>query len=145
MMHALFAVVLLVGDLFHPFHVFPVDGSRNGNMRHGGGGGGAMPMFDLWRAPDHVARFDVFYRASPYLCPANASGHDQVLPGRVRVPGGSGPWLEGDRRPGKGRRISGRKQRVDTDMAGKECGRPCAGSQRTGPRDRLRRVIGFGG
>src|SRR5438034_93351 len=49
MMHALFAVVLLVGDLFHPFNVFPVDGSRNGDMRHGGGGGGAVPMFDLWR------------------------------------------------------------------------------------------------
>jgi hypothetical protein len=84
-------MVLLVGDLFHPFHVFPLDGSRNGDMRHGGGGGGAVPMFDLWRAPDHVARFDFLYRASPYLCPANASRHDQVLPGRVRVPSGSSP------------------------------------------------------
>jgi hypothetical protein len=38
MIHSLFAVVLLVGDLFHPFNVFPVERSRNGDMRHGGGG-----------------------------------------------------------------------------------------------------------
>jgi len=29
MMHALFAVVLLVGDLFHPCNVFPVDAHRS--------------------------------------------------------------------------------------------------------------------
>ena len=81
-------------------------------------------MFDLWRAPDHVSRFDFLYRASPCLCPANASGHDQVLPCWVRVPSGPGPWLEGDIRTGKRRRIIGRKQRVDTDMAGKKFGRP---------------------
>src|SRR5262245_23876348 len=38
MIHALSAVVLLVGDLFHPCNVIPVDCSRNGDMRHGGGG-----------------------------------------------------------------------------------------------------------
>ena len=69
----------------------------------------------------------VLYRASPCLCPANASGHDQVLPCRVHVPGGSGPWLEGDIRTGNVRRIIGRKQRVDTDMAGKKFGRPFRG------------------
>jgi hypothetical protein len=81
-------------------------------------------MFYLWRAPDHVSRFDFLYRASPFLCPANASGHDQVLPCRVNVPCGSGPWLEGDIRTGKVRRIICRKQRVDTDIAGKKFGRP---------------------
>jgi len=37
MMHALFAVVLLVGDLFHPCNVFAVECSREGDMRHRGG------------------------------------------------------------------------------------------------------------
>ena len=35
---SLSSAVLLVGDLFQPFNVFPIDGSRNGDMRHGGGG-----------------------------------------------------------------------------------------------------------
>ena len=43
-MPALFAVVLRVGDLFHPCNVFPVECARNGDMRHGGGGGGAVPI-----------------------------------------------------------------------------------------------------
>src|SRR5262249_20302827 len=119
--------------------------SRNGDMRHGGGGGGAVPMFYLWWAPDHVSRFDFLYRASPCLCLANASGHHQVLTCRVHVPRRSGPWLEGHIRTGKVRRIICRKQRVDTDIAGKKFGRPCDGSQRTGPRYRLRRFVCFGG
>jgi hypothetical protein len=93
-------------------------------------------MFDLWRAPDHVSRFDFLYRASPCLCPANASGHDQVLPCRVHVPCGSGPWLEGDIRPGKGRRIIGRKQTVYTDMTGKKFGRPIRRTLRSSPKYR---------
>ena len=81
-------------------------------------------MFDLWRAPDHVSGFDFLYRASPCLCPANASGHDQVLPCRVHVPCGSGPWLEGDIRTGKVRRIIYRKQTVYTDITGKNSAGP---------------------
>lgn len=38
MIVSLFAVVLLVGNLFHPFNVFAVDCSRDGNMSHCGGG-----------------------------------------------------------------------------------------------------------
>ena len=33
-----FSIVLLVGDLFHPHDVFAVEGSRDGDMRHCGGG-----------------------------------------------------------------------------------------------------------
>ena len=101
-------------------------------------------MFDLWRTPDHVSRGDVLYRASPYLGPANASGHDEVLPCRVRVPRGSGPWLKGDIRPGKVRRIIGRKQTVDTDMTGKKFGRPMGRTLRSSPKDRVRRFVCVG-
>ena len=38
MIALLFAVVLPVGDLFHPFNVFAVDHPRDGDMRHCGGG-----------------------------------------------------------------------------------------------------------
>jgi hypothetical protein len=31
---SLFAIVLIVCNLFHPFNVLAVDCSRNGNMRH---------------------------------------------------------------------------------------------------------------
>src|SRR5256712_13314707 len=65
MMHALFAVVLLVGDLFHPCNVFPVDGSRNGDMCHGGGGGGGVPMFDPWRGPEYTTPPFILSCASP--------------------------------------------------------------------------------
>ena len=102
-------------------------------------------MFDLWWAPDHVSRFDFLYRASPCLCPANASGHDQVLPCRVHVPGGSGPWLKGDIRTGKVRRIICRKQTVYTDITGKKFGRPIERTLRSSPKYRLRRFVGFGG
>src|SRR3989442_10560260 len=71
MMHALFAVVLLVGDLFHPCNVFPVDGSRNGDMCHGGGGGGAVPMFYLWRAPDNASPLFFLFLGPPPPCSAH--------------------------------------------------------------------------
>jgi hypothetical protein len=102
-------------------------------------------MFYLWRAPDHVSRFDFLYRASPFLCPANASRNDQALPCRVRVPSGSGPWLEGDIRSGKVRRIIGRKQTVYTDVTGKKFGRPIERTLRSSPKYRLRRFVGCGG
>ncbi len=92
-----------------------------------------MPVFYLWRAPDHVSRFDFFYRASPLLCPANTRGNENVLPCRMDVPGGSGPRLESDIRTGKVRRFIGREQTVDTGIAGKEFGRPIKRSQRSSP------------
>lgn len=38
MLTSLFAGVVRVGDLFQPFNVLAVDCSRDGDMRHGGGG-----------------------------------------------------------------------------------------------------------
>src|SRR2546426_7715480 len=84
MLHALFAVVLLVGDLFHPCNVFPVDGSRNGDMCHGGGGGGAVPMFYLWRGPEHPSPLFFLSLGPPRLCSGQNTGHHQGLPRRGR-------------------------------------------------------------
>src|SRR2546428_2730116 len=78
MMHALFAVVLLVGDLFHPCNVFPVDGSRNGDMCHGGGGGGAVAMFYLWRAPKTPSPLYCLFPAPPLPLAAQYHPHRQV-------------------------------------------------------------------
>jgi len=117
MIPSLFAAVLLVGDLFHPFNVFAVEGSRDGDMRHRGGGRGSAPMLYLWRAPDHVARPDLLNFAFPFPGSSNAGGHEQVLSCRVNVPGGSGPRLEGDIGAGKGRRILCREQGVNTDIS----------------------------
>src|SRR5215510_15230247 len=98
-------------------------------------------MFDLWRAPDHVSRGDFLYWASPCLCPANASGHDQVLPCRVSMPSGSGPWLKSDIRTGKVRSIIYRKQTVYTDITGKKFGGPNGRNLRSRQKYRLRRLV----
>ena len=95
-------------------------------------------MFYVWRAPDHVARFDFLYRASPLTCSANTRGNEQVLSCRVNVPKGSGPRLKGDIGAGKGRRIVCGEQRVNADIAGKIFGRPFDGRLRAGPGYRLR-------
>lgn len=75
-------------------------------------------------APDHVSRLDFLYWASPFLCPANVSGYEQMLSFLVDVPGGPGAWLEGDIRTGKGSYIVCRKRSVNGDIAGKIPGRP---------------------
>ena len=102
-------------------------------------------MFYLWRAPDHVTRFDFLNLAFPFPGSANAGGNEQVLPCRVNVPSGSGPRLEGDICTGKGRRIICGEQRVNTDIAGKIFGRPFGGRLRAGPRYGLRLFVCFGG
>ena len=89
-------------------------------------------MFNLWRVPDHVARFYYLYRTSPFPCPTNAGGNEQVLPRRMDVPGGSGPRLEGDIRTGKLRRIFGGKQWVNADITGKIFGWPFDGKLSAG-------------
>src|SRR6266581_5356170 len=48
------ALVLFVADLFHPVGGLAVEAFLNGDVRHGRGCRGAMPMFLTRREPDHV-------------------------------------------------------------------------------------------
>jgi hypothetical protein len=89
-------MVLLVVDLFQPVGGFAVELLHNGDVGHGCGGRGAMPMLLPRRKPDHVAGSNFFDRASPVLGPAAAVGHNQGLAERVGVPGGPSAWLERD-------------------------------------------------
>src|ERR1700690_3637712 len=70
-------LVLFVAHFFHPFHGLPVEVLLDGNVRHGRGRCGAVPMLFARREPDDVARPDFRDRFSPALRPTAASGHDK--------------------------------------------------------------------
>src|SRR3984957_2015792 len=56
------ALVLLVADLFHPLHRLAVERLLDGDVGHGGGGRGAMPMFLARREDYDVARTNLLDR-----------------------------------------------------------------------------------
>src|SRR4051812_23897098 len=78
--------VLLVADVLEPVDRLAVELFLHGDVRHRGGGRGAVPVLFTRRKPDHVAWPDLFYRPAPALYPAAASRDDQRLPERMRVP-----------------------------------------------------------
>ena len=82
MMHALFTVVLLIGDLFHPLHVLTTHFFLNGDMRHVIGGRRAMPVFHAWRYPDDISWLDFVLFTTLLLHPAEGqpsrSGPDRA-------------------------------------------------------------------
>src|SRR4051812_44846540 len=63
----LFGSVLLVADLLHPIDDLAVEPFLNGDMRHGRGRCGPMPMLLARREPDHVTRPDRVNGAAPAL------------------------------------------------------------------------------
>src|SRR5438874_13674161 len=87
-------LVLLVADLFHPFDRLPIEPFQDGDVRHGRGCGGAVPVLLAGRAPDHVTRANLLDRASPALHESAAGGHDQGLTERMGVPCRPGAGLE---------------------------------------------------
>src|SRR5437879_1642532 len=90
------AHVLFVADLFHPLNRFALELFLNGDMGHRRGWSGAVPMLLARGNPDDVTRPNLLDRASPALCAATASRHDQSLPQRVGVPCRPSAGLEGD-------------------------------------------------
>src|SRR4051794_4316438 len=52
---ALSASELIVADLLHPVDALPVEGLRDCDVGHRGGGGRAVPVLLAGRNPDHVA------------------------------------------------------------------------------------------
>ena len=71
--------VLLVANFLHPLDQFLVELFLYRDMRHGGGGGGAMSMFFVRCEPDDIARPDLLNWFTFALGPAEAAGNDQRL------------------------------------------------------------------
>src|SRR5207245_8043656 len=88
--------VLLVADFLHPVDGLAIELFLYGDMGHGSGGCGAMPMLLTWRGPNYVARPNPLDRASPALCQASSSRHNQGLTQRVGVPCGTCTRLKSD-------------------------------------------------
>src|SRR6266704_3823342 len=89
-------LVLVVANLFHPVGAPAVELFDDGDVRHGRGGRGAVPMLLAGRNPDHVARPYFFQRTAPALYLPAAGRHDQGLAQWVGVPCRPGAGLEGD-------------------------------------------------
>src|SRR5439155_16834029 len=90
------AAVLLVGNLLHPLDGLPVKLFLNGDVRHGRGWRGPVPVLLTRRNPDHVARPNLLDRPTPVLGAPAAGRHDQGLPQGMRVPRGARAGLERD-------------------------------------------------
>src|SRR4249920_428422 len=78
--------VFLVADFLHPVDGLAVDVFQNGDVRHGLRRRGAVPVLLARRAPDHIARANLFFRATLALHPSASFRDDQGLPERMRVP-----------------------------------------------------------
>src|SRR5881396_856615 len=116
--------VLLVGDFLHPVDDLAVELFLDGDVGHGGGRRGAMPMLLAWRARDNITRSNDLDRPAPALHIAAAGSDDQGLAQRVGVPCAAGAWLEryvGTARTRWCRRL---EKRVDAYGAGEILGRP---------------------
>ena len=72
-------LILFVADLFHPVGALAVELFHNGDVRHGRGWRGAMPMLLVRHKPDYVTRPNLLDWSTPSLGPAAASRHDQDL------------------------------------------------------------------
>ena len=87
--------ILFVGDVFHPVDDFAVELFLDGDVGHGGGWGGSVPVFFVGGEPDYVAGAEFFDGAAFTLGAAAASGDYQGLAEGMGVPCGSGSGFEG--------------------------------------------------
>src|SRR5215217_8512185 len=78
--------ILLVADMFHPVCALTIGLFHDGNVGHGCGWGGAMPMLLPRGEPNHVPRTNRLDRTSPALCQSETSRHDQSLSQWMTVP-----------------------------------------------------------
>src|SRR5438128_2729251 len=71
--------ILRVAHVLHPLDDLAVLLLLDGDVRHGGGGGGSVPVLFAGREPDHVAGMDLLRRGAFALRPAATGGHDERL------------------------------------------------------------------
>jgi len=71
--------VLLVADLFHPVDNLTVELFLNGDVHHGRGRCGSMPVLLAGLEPDHITGPDLLDRSALALDPAAASRDDESL------------------------------------------------------------------
>jgi hypothetical protein len=91
------ALVLVVADLFHPIDVLAAELFLNGDMAHGCRCCGAVPVLFAGRKPNDIAGPNFFDRAALTLHLPAASGDDQSLAKRMRVPRRASTRLKGNK------------------------------------------------
>jgi hypothetical protein len=110
--------VLLVAHLFHPVHYLSIELLLNGDMRHGCGQRGPVPvLFAGWK-PNHIPGADLLDRAAFALGPTAPSSDDQRLTERVRMPRSPRARLEGNACTLNKCRIWRLEKRIDPYRAG---------------------------
>ena len=127
--------ILLVADLFQPIDHLTVELLLDGDMRHGRGRRGPVPMPHAWREPDHVTRTNLLDRAAFLLDPAAAGRDDEGLPQRVGMPRRPGAGFERDAGTGRACRSPRLEQGVDGNRVREPVRRSLTGRLRPDSRD----------
>ena len=115
-------MILFVGDVFEPIDDFAIETFLDGEVGHGGGGRGAVPMFFAGRKPDDVSGANFLDGTAPALGAAATGGDDERLAERMGMPSGAGAGLESDGGAGGARRRAGLKEWIDADRASEPIG-----------------------
>jgi len=124
------APILLFTDLFQPVDHLAVLLFLYGDMRHGRGRRGTMPVLLAGREPDHVTGTDLLDRSSFPLSPPAAGHDDERLTEWMSVPRSPCAGLEGYTRALNERRIGRLKKRIDSHRACEPLGRAFRGRLR---------------
>ena len=123
--------VLLFTYGFEPVHNFSVELFLDGDMGHGGGESGPVPVFFAGGKPDDIAGTDLLDGRAFALSQAAAGGDDQRLAERVGMPCGSRARLEGDACTLNECWIRSLEERIDPYCAGEPIGGSFGGGLRT--------------
>lgn len=68
--------ILLIGNVLHPVCSPTILVFLNGDVSHGCGRRGSVPVLFTWRKANYVSRFDVLDGAAFALYPTSSSRHD---------------------------------------------------------------------
>src|SRR5690348_3955152 len=103
----------------------------DGDVHHGGGGSGPVPVLLAGSDPDHITRPNFLHRPTPALHPAAAGRNDKRLAERMGVPRSARARLESYTGALKKRRIGRLDKWINPHRAGEPFRRTFDGSLRT--------------